>query len=119
MKKDFTKIKKGIRKFLNIFWQHLFLTFIVFVLIGSLFGAMIYYTYYLKVENSGLEVTNATLTVNKVLMSDIFSKWDINEIKAKQAEVVDFPDFFSDTTQVQEEEISTSTTTSTEEELIE
>jgi len=118
MKIDSTKIKKGIKKVLNVFWQHLFLTFIVFMLISFLFGTMIYYTYHLKAKNSDLEVTNAILTVDKVLMNDIFSKWDIDEIKAKEAEAADFPDFFR--VILEEPEIPEGeTTTSTEEELVE
>jgi membrane-bound acyltransferase YfiQ involved in biofilm formation len=122
MKTDFTKIKKGIKRVLNVFWRHLFLTFIVFILVFAIFGALIYYSYYLKTKNSDLGATDTILTVDKVLMDDIFSEWDTDQIKTKEAETANFPDFFRvipKEPEILEKEIATSTATSTEEELTE
>jgi len=107
---DSTKIKKVIKRVSKVFWKHLFLTFVLFLLIWFLFGSFIYYKYYLKTKDIGLGETNTILTVNKVLMNDIFSKWDADEILAKKAENKDFPDFF----RVIPLETSITTTTTTE-----
>lgn len=122
MKIDFTKIKKGVKKVLNVFWRHLFLTFIAFMLISTFLSVMIYYEYYLKTKDSGLITSNTMLTVNKALMDDIFSKWDMDAIKAKEAENTVFPDFFrgiESNLEELSEEILENVTTSTEEELTE
>ncbi|NQU82756.1 MAG: hypothetical protein HQ539_02295 [Parcubacteria group bacterium] len=93
MKIDVNKIKKQLKIVLNVFWQKLILVLLVFLLIDIVFGFVLFYSYYLKAQSDDPEVS-LTLTVNKTLMDNVFSKWDEKEIKLQQVFIKEFPNFF-------------------------
>jgi len=78
---------------LNIFWQKLFLILILFIAIDFLIAGIFFYVYYSKTQLVE-PVSPLLLSVNQVLLEDIFSKWDEKEVKFQEVMTREFPNFF-------------------------
>lgn len=93
MKAKLGGIKKGFKRVLNVFWQNLFLVLIVLMVIDLGLGALFFYVYYSKAQAEDVEIP-LTLTVNRAMMEDVFSKWDEKELQRQQALTREFPELF-------------------------
>jgi hypothetical protein len=98
------KIKGGLNKLPETLGERAFLTFLGLLTIFLIFGALLFYKYIFLTERARPEVTEKPLQLNEALFKEILKKFEERERKFKETEAKQYPDPFTRTIPVGEEE---------------
>lgn len=92
MKINPAKIKKSTAKLLKKFWQNLFLMMLLLFLLDLIFGWLLLYRYYLKIEET-VQIPSP-LKINEVLLNQFSSQWVSREEVFRAADEKQYPNPF-------------------------
>ena len=99
----FNKIKTFFIKLPRILGEKAFLTFLGFLIIFLIFGALLFYKYIFLAEKVQPEITEGPLQFNEELFQEILQKFEEKQRKFEETKTKAYPDPFVRTAIVEEE----------------
>jgi len=92
---NFNAVKKFFRAVGRLFWQKIFLFFILFLFFDFLFTGVLLVKYYFKSPSSNQANDSLTL-LNKSLLDKTLSRWEAGRVIIKKLPDKQYPNFFQD-----------------------
>jgi len=92
---NFNAVKNFFRAAGRLFWQKIFLFFILFLFLDFLFAGTLLVEYYFKgpLDN---QANNSLTLLNQGLLDKILSRWEAGRVIIKKLPAKEYPDFFQD-----------------------
>jgi len=89
-----TKIKKFLKKLPRILGKHAFLTFLVLLFFGLIFGTSLFYKYNTLAQKIVPEITEKPLKFREKTYQEVLKVWEENEKKFEETDLKQYPDPF-------------------------